>query len=76
MSRFEGDFTAAAAARLTMTELIELAQGQDGDPLARQQAIACCLSAGEGWREALKALGGSFAGGAAKREGLSDGNPG
>jgi hypothetical protein len=34
-------------------------------PSDQHEAIACYLSAGEGWREALKALRGAFASGSA-----------
>ena len=73
MSRFEGKFTAAGDAQLSMAELLGLAEEQGSASRKRQEAIACCLSGGEGWREAIQALGGSFAGGAAEAERLSGG---
>ncbi|MBA2466350.1 MAG: hypothetical protein H0V46_01940 [Sphingomonas sp.] len=49
MSRFERDFTAAGDAP------------PGAVPSDQRAAIACYLSAGEGWSEALKALRGTFA---------------
>ena len=49
MSRFERDFTAAGNAP------------PGAVPSDQREAIACYLSAGEGWSEALKALRGAFA---------------
>jgi hypothetical protein len=72
LSRFEGDFAAAGGAPLGNGELGDLLsafsalQGRE-----RQQAIACYLSASEGWNEAMKALGGAFATDATKVERLS-----
>jgi hypothetical protein len=66
LSRFEGKFTAAADVQLSMSELLGLVEEQSAEFRKRQEAIACCLSGGDGWREALQALGGSFAGGAAE----------
>ena len=62
MARHEGDFRASAEEPLNLDDLLALlgAESQD-DFRARQEAIACFLSAGEGWREAVKKLGGAFA---------------
>ena len=66
MARFEGDIRATAEAPLTLEELLSLLDSSAArDPGARENAIACYLSGGEGWREALKILGGTFAEGAA-----------
>ncbi len=66
MSRFEGDFAAAGKATLSASELLELLAGDAAAPSReRRQAIACYLSAGEGWDEALKRLRGAFASDAA-----------
>ena len=45
-----------------MDELLDLlaAHGEQ-DAAARQHAIACYLAGGDGWRDAVKALGGAFA---------------
>ncbi len=64
LSRFEGDFTAAAEAQLSMAELLGLVDEQAAGLRKRQEAIARCLSGEDGWREAIQALGGSFASGA------------
>ncbi len=45
-----------------MDELLHLLGADDGaDTQARRQAIACYLSATDGWRDALKELRGAFA---------------
>ena len=62
MSRFEGDFSAAGDAPLSPAELLSLLSANAAPTGSeRHAAIACYLSAGEGWHEALKALGGAFA---------------
>lgn len=62
MARHEGDFRASAGEPLSLNELLELLNASgEGDYRARQDAIACYLSASEGWREAVKRLGGAFA---------------
>jgi hypothetical protein len=62
LARHEGDFRTTAEEPLSIDELLALlsAEGEDG-ARARQDAIACYLSAGDGWREAMKQLGGAFA---------------
>ncbi|HEX5258819.1 MAG TPA: hypothetical protein VFW35_08560 [Sphingomicrobium sp.] len=46
-----------------MNELLSLlGPGADADDRSRDDAIACYLSGSEGWREAMKMLGGAFAG--------------
>jgi hypothetical protein len=49
LSRFERDIEAAAEAPAGAV------------PSDQREAIACYLSAGEGWSEAMKRLGGAFA---------------
>ena len=62
MARHERDFPAAGEAPLSLTELLALlGQAADADDRSRQDAIACYLSGSEGWRDALKMLGGTFA---------------
>ncbi len=62
MSRFEGDFNAAGDAPLSKSELLDLLAACSGVPSRESRdAIACYLSASEGWHEALKALRGAFA---------------
>ena len=67
MARHERDFRTGAEAPLSLDELFAMLEnGADGDAGSREDAIACYLSAGEGWREAMKRLGGAFAEGAAE----------
>ena len=73
MSRFEGDFTAAGDAQLSMAELLGLIDEKGAGCGKRQEAIARCLSGEEGWREAIQALGGSFSSTAAETVRLSGG---
>ena len=77
MSRFEGDFAAAGGAPLSSGELSELIGTFSAlSGRQRQEAIACYLSASEGWDEAMKALGGAFATDAAQaaRSGADEGD--
>ena len=70
MARHERDFRSGAEEPLTLNELLTLlGSGADGDAEPREDAIACYLSAGEGWREAMKRLDGAFAEGAAELKG-------
>ena len=65
LARHERDFRTDAEAPLSLNELLALLEsGAEGDGLSREDAIACYLSASDGWREAVKRLGGAFAGGA------------
>lgn len=67
LSRFEGDFAAAGGAGLNNGELLDLlAAFSELQGRERQEAIACYLSASEGWHEAMKALRGTFAADAAE----------
>ena len=62
MARHEGEFEAAAETSLEMEELLRaLRRGDLASDRARQAAIACLLSASEGWRDAVERLGGAFA---------------
>jgi hypothetical protein len=65
LARHERDFRVGAEEPLTLNELLALLGDADGQGRSREDAIACYLSAGEGWREAMKRLGGAFAEGAA-----------
>ena len=70
MARHERDFRTGAEEPLSLDELLALlGSGATGDRRSREDAIACYLSAGEGWREAMKRLGGAFAEGAAELKG-------
>ena len=72
MSRFEGKFTATGDAQLSMEELLGLMEERFGGS-KRQEAMTRCLSGEEGWREAIQALGGSFASLGTNGEKLSPG---
>jgi hypothetical protein len=62
LARHEGDFRRGAQEPLNLSEVIALlGDAVEGDHRSREDAIACYLSGGEGWREAVKALGGTFA---------------
>jgi hypothetical protein len=64
LARHEGDFRGQAQERLSLYELLALLGEAEGcDERTREDAIACYLSGGEGWKEAVKLLGGTFAGG-------------
>jgi hypothetical protein len=67
LSRFEGNFASAGGTPLNSSELLELLAACSSMPSReRREAIACYLSASEGWHEALKALQGAFASDAAE----------
>ena len=70
MARYDGEFTPAGEVSLDLHELIEALRHAHRDgtvPLEHHRhAIACYLSRGEGWKDALGTLGGTFAGDAAK----------
>ncbi|HEX8839305.1 MAG TPA: hypothetical protein VF750_02410 [Sphingomicrobium sp.] len=62
MARHEGDFRAAAEEPLSLNELLALLGNKGaGAERSREDAIACYLSGSEGWDEAVKLLGGTFA---------------
>ena len=62
MARHEGTFRGTAEEPLSLNELFALlASLEESDAGARNDAIACALSASEGWKEAVKRLGGAFA---------------
>jgi hypothetical protein len=62
LARHEGDFRRQAEAPLSLNELLDLlASSTDGDARSRDDAIACYLSGSDGWRDAVKLLGGAFA---------------
>jgi hypothetical protein len=62
LARHERDIQAGAHKPLSFNELLELLRAE-GEVNARERdnAIACFLSAGEGWREAKQRIGGAFA---------------
>ena len=62
MARHEGDFRAKAQEPLSLSELLTLlGDAAEREGRSREDAIACYLSGAEGWREAVKLLGGTFA---------------
>ena len=62
MARHERDFRVDAEAPLSLAELLALlGESADADRRSREHAIACYLSASDGWREAVRMLGGTFA---------------
>ena len=62
LARHESDFEAGAHAPLSMEELLSLLGSSSADQRSREEAIACFLSGSEGWRDAIRVLGGTFAG--------------
>jgi hypothetical protein len=73
LARFDGNLEAAGEAKLDIDELFSAFPGA-GEAVARgrQDAIACFLSASEGWEEAREALKGTFVS-AARASWLKDG---
>ncbi|HET7605241.1 MAG TPA: hypothetical protein VFK28_04135 [Sphingomicrobium sp.] len=62
MARHEKDFSPNGEAPLSLDDLLALlGQGAEIDERSRQDAIACYLSGSDGWRDAMKTLGGTFA---------------
>ena len=61
MARHEPEFRASADTPLSLSELLSLLEQNDGGKRERQDAIACYLSASEGWADAVRRLGGNFA---------------
>ena len=62
MARHEGDIRVDAEMPLTLKELLALLSSDEaGGYRSREYMIACALSAGDGWREAVERLGGAFA---------------
>ena len=62
MARFDGNLKAAGDARLDIDELLS-AFPEAGEAMSRgrRDAIACFLSASEGWKDARETLKGAFA---------------
>jgi hypothetical protein len=61
LARFEGNFRGRAKEPLSLDDLLSLIGHVESDGRSREDAIACALSASEGWEEAVKRLGGAFA---------------
>jgi len=70
LSQFEGHFDAAGATPVESRDLARMLAGK-APTSARRQAIACYLSASEGWNDAVTKLGGAFA--KTVETGLTDG---
>ena len=62
MARFDGNLKAAGEAKLDVDELLSaLSSTANRAERERQDAIACFLSASEGWKDAKGRLKGAFA---------------
>ena len=62
LARHEPDIRASKETQLSLSELLSLlGEQKEGSERERQDAIACYLSASEGWAEAVRRLGGAFA---------------
>jgi hypothetical protein len=61
LARHESGFQSEAEEPLSLNELLELLDASGLEERDRENAIACYLSAGEGWREAMKKISGAFA---------------
>ena len=62
LARHEPDFRCAAKGPLSFEELLAMLGDAKADAQRdRQEAIACYLSASDGWSEAVRRLGGAFA---------------
>ena len=73
MARHERDFRTDAEAPLSLAELLSLlGSGVIADERSRENAIACYLSGGDGWRDAMKILGGAFSEAAEVKEWKAD----
>ena len=74
MARHEADFRLKEQEPLSLDELLALlGDSAESGGRSREGAIACYLSGGDGWREAVKRLGGTFAEGpTGLRDGKSD----
>ena len=61
VARFEKDFSEDGQQPLSLNELLDLLGDGASAERTREDAIACYLSGGDGWRDAVKKLGGAFA---------------
>ncbi|MEO7750104.1 MAG: hypothetical protein ABIS09_02140 [Sphingomicrobium sp.] len=69
VARFEKNFGGDGQAPLSLNELLALLDEGAAGTRSRQDAIACYLAGGDGWREAVDNLDGAFA---ARPTGLSE----
>jgi hypothetical protein len=62
LARHESEFRAETEEPLSLDDLLALLGSASGaDERSRQDAIACYLSGADGWRDAVRMLGGAFA---------------
>ena len=62
MAVFEGKFDASCGQPMELEQLLRLLfANAPNRPAAIEHARACYLSSSDGWREAVKELGGAFA---------------
>jgi hypothetical protein len=62
LARHESDLRKTAQESLSLTEVLTLlGDAAESEGRSREDAIACYLSGADGWREAVKLLGGKFA---------------
>ena len=62
MARHERDLRTKAQEPISLSDLLALlGDAAERDGRSREDAIACYLSGADGWREAVKLLGGTFA---------------
>jgi hypothetical protein len=62
LARHEGDVRGNVQQPLSLSELLTLlGDSAEREGRSREDAIACYLSGADGWREAVKLLGGTFA---------------
>ena len=62
MARYERNFRSETEEPLSLNELLALLGPDAAGDRSREDAIACYLSGAEGWRDAMRLLGGTFAG--------------
>jgi hypothetical protein len=61
LARHEREFRPDVEEPLSLNQLLELLDASGLEERDRENAIACYLSAGDGWREAMKKISGAFA---------------
>ncbi len=72
LARHEGDFGLHGEEPLSLDELLSMLGHNAGGERSREDAIACYLSAADGWSEAVKLLGGTFAARSTRLKGRKD----
>jgi hypothetical protein len=67
LARHDGDVRTKAQEPVSLSELLALlGDAAERNGRSREDAIACYLSGADGWHEAVKLLGGTFAEGEAR----------